>query len=79
MGCSKERMGNIGGIKVEYIATVDTNFDREVVCTVGKVRDRDGKVRDIEVSNLTQVKAFVKESEGYFPSITYHIYKLVKV
>ncbi len=62
-----------------YIATVDTNFDREVVCAVGKVKDYDGKVRNIEVSNLIQVRAFVRESKGYFPAVTYHIYKLVKV
>lgn len=63
---------------MNYIATVDTNFDREVVCTVGRVKDRDGKVRCIEVSNLTQVRAFVKESEGHFPQSSYHIYKLIE-
>ena len=49
---------------MKYIVTVDTNCDREVVCTIGKVKDRDGKTRNIEVGDSMLAKAFVKDNYG---------------
>lgn len=60
----------------KYIVTVDTNFGREVICTLQDIEDGGKHYRRTEIASYQEVCDWVQKSQVAFPHATYRIYKL---
>jgi len=61
-----------------YIVTVETNFGREVICTLNDLEDSDHHFRRIEIASYIEACDWIENSMKEFPHATYHLYKLVE-
>jgi len=63
---------------MSYIVTVETNFDREVICTLNNVKDSDQHFRRIEIASYQEACEWIRGSQKEFPNSKYHLYELVE-
>lgn len=60
----------------DHIVTVETNFGREVICTLLDIEDNDHHYRRTEIESYQVVSEWVSRMQKDFPHSKYHIYKL---
>ena len=60
------------------IVTVETNFGREVICTMNEVEDTDKHYRHTEITSYEEACAWIRKMSIEFPHSVYHLYMLTE-
>ena len=64
---------------MNYIVTVETRFNREVICTLRDIQDSDHHYRRTEIESYQVASEWIKGMLVDFPNAKYHLYSLKEV